>query len=103
MGRRFLMPEGHKGNPLSVRDMARAAPPVRTMDQKKGRPLSGPPFFDERAPRAGASVVSYQARTQVLTAPWRLKDIGFLICPKDMRNPHRNTKESFSRISGISR
>ena len=27
----------------------------------------------------------------------RLKDSGFLICPKDMRNPHRHTKGSFSK------
>ena len=40
--------------------------------------------------------------TQVLSVPQRLQDSGFLICSKDMRNPPRNAKESFSGILGIS-
>ena len=37
----------------------------------------------------------------MLTAPKRRKNSRFLIYPKGMRNPHRNTKESFSRIFGM--
>ncbi len=32
----------------------------------------------------------------------RLKNSGFLMRPKDMRNLHRNAKESSSRIFGMS-
>ncbi len=37
----------------------------------------------------------------MLTASVSLKSRGFLICSKDMGNPHRNTKGSFSRIFGM--
>ena len=39
----------------------------------------------------------------MLNASVSLKNSGFLICPKDMRNPHPNAKGSFSRTFGMTR
>ena len=52
-------------------------------------------------PPTGLSAAGLMPGARSADRTMRLKNNGFLICSKSMRNPHRTTKGSFSKTSGM--
>ena len=67
----------------------------------RGAPTSHSSRESARKPKSGTVPTSLIPVARRADRTVRLKDSRFLICPRDMRNPHRNTKESISGTFGI--